>query len=42
MYQLLRQKKWPAVKCSGRWLVGDRGALAAALRRESAWGENEV
>jgi hypothetical protein len=25
-----------------RWLVGDRGALMEALRRESAWGVNEV
>jgi hypothetical protein len=22
----------------GRWLVGDRGALAVALRRENVWG----
>jgi hypothetical protein len=25
-----------------RRLVGDRGALVEALRRESAWGVNEV
>jgi hypothetical protein len=23
---------------SGRWLIGDRGALVVALRRENAWG----
>jgi hypothetical protein len=31
-------EKWSAVKCSERWLVGDRGALAVALRRERARG----
>jgi hypothetical protein len=25
-----------------RWLVEDRGALVEALRRENAWGVNEV
>jgi hypothetical protein len=25
-----------------RWLIGDRGALVEALRRENAWGVNEV
>jgi hypothetical protein len=30
--------KWPASRNSGRWLTGDRGALAAALRREIARG----
>jgi hypothetical protein len=25
-----------------RWLVGDHGALMEALRREKAWGVNEV
>jgi hypothetical protein len=40
------------VSCSGgkvtggeelpQWLVGDRGALVEALRRENAWGVNEV
>jgi hypothetical protein len=24
------------------WLIGDRGALVEVLRRESAWGVNEV
>jgi hypothetical protein len=25
-----------------RWLVGHHGALVEALRREKAWGANEV
>jgi hypothetical protein len=25
-----------------RWLVGDHGTLVEALRREKAWGANEV
>jgi hypothetical protein len=29
-------EKWPASRYSDRWFVGDRGALAAALRREIA------
>jgi hypothetical protein len=36
---LWRKKvKWPASRNFGQWLTGDRGALAAALRRENAWG----
>jgi hypothetical protein len=31
-----KKKKWSATRSSGRWLTGDRGALAAALRREKA------
>jgi hypothetical protein len=34
--------KSPAAKNSGRRLIGDRGALEEALRRESARGVNEV
>jgi hypothetical protein len=34
--------KSPAAKNSGRRLVGDRGALVEALRRENARGVNEV
>jgi hypothetical protein len=33
-----KKEKWPATKNSRRWLVGDRGALAVALRRENVWG----
>jgi hypothetical protein len=32
-------KRPPASRDSGRWLTGDRRALAAALRRENAGGE---
>jgi hypothetical protein len=31
-------RKWLASRDSGRWLTGDRSALAAALRRENAGG----
>jgi hypothetical protein len=39
--QLVAEKR-PAAKSSGRWLIGDRGALAVVLKRENAWGVNEV
>jgi hypothetical protein len=35
-------EKSPAAKNSERRLVGDHGALVEALRREIAWGVNEV
>jgi hypothetical protein len=33
-----KKEKWPAVKNSGRWLIGGRGALAVVLRRENVRG----
>jgi hypothetical protein len=30
-----KKKRWPASRSSRRWLTGDRGALAAALKREN-------
>jgi hypothetical protein len=39
---ILWQKKPSAVRKSCGWLIGDDEALVEALRRERAWGMNEV
>jgi hypothetical protein len=35
---VVKKEKWPTMRDFGRWLAGDRGALAVALRRENARG----
>jgi hypothetical protein len=40
--ELFRQKKTTCGEEILQWLVGDDEALVEALRRERAWGENEV